>query len=96
MKIRKITDPYYGRGIGIDVGTYAVETTVGVCDRLIGFSLIMSPPFDTHKINAGDEGMRGFLEIGVKISLAWLTFNLSFHRWNEYRPFFNFEDFDGE
>jgi len=92
MKVRKITDPYYGRGIGIDVGSNAVEITAGVCDRLIGFSLVVSPPFDTHKINAGDDSVRGFLELGLKVSLAWLTFHISIHRWSEYQPYFNFEE----
>ena len=94
MKTRKITDPYYGRGIGIDIGSNAVEITAGVCDRLIGFKLIATPPFDTHKINAGDESVSGFLELGVQISLAWLTLNISLHRWSHHQPPFTLGKFD--
>jgi len=81
MEIRKITDPYYGRGVGINAGDYGMEIMAGVCNRLIGFKVIASPPFDTHRINAGEEDIGGFREIAVQASLAWLTFHISIHRW---------------
>jgi hypothetical protein len=83
MAIRTITDPYHGRGVGISVGDYGIEIMAGVCNRLIGFKVIATPPFDTHKINAGERDIGGFLEIAVQASLAWLTLHISIHRWTE-------------
>jgi hypothetical protein len=83
MKARKITDPYYGRGFSLSIGQYSLEVTVGTCDRLFGFKVIATPPFDTHKVNSGDESVMGYLELGVQASLAWVTANVSLHRWQD-------------
>jgi hypothetical protein len=80
MKARKVIDPYYGRGFSLEIGEYSMGATLGVCDKLIGFDLIATPPFDTMGINSGDES-GGLLTLETNISFLWITFAISFHKW---------------
>lgn len=79
MKVRKIIDPYYGRGVSLEAGEYSMGATLGVCDKLFGLNLTATPPFDTMKLNSGDENT-GLVTLELQVSLVWLTIAITFHK----------------
>lgn len=82
MRARKVIDPYYGRGFSLEIGEYSMGATLGLCDRLLGFSLTATPPFDTMEINAKGMGGGGLVTLEAKVSLIWMTFAISLHRFS--------------
>jgi hypothetical protein len=87
FNVRKITDPHYGRGISatISIGsrTYDFCPSIGLTDKLVGLSLIVSPPFSPENINEGDDTYTSDLkEVSLKVSLLWVIISLPFYTYN--------------
>ena len=84
FNVRKITDPYYGRGFSatITIGgrTYDFSPSIGLTDNLVGLSLIVSPPFSPENINEGEDSYYTELkEVSIKVSLLWVIISLPFY-----------------
>lgn len=85
--VRKITDPYYGRGISATISTdsrtYDFSPTIGLTDKVIGLSLAISPPFSYQDINEGNEDLDIYgpplTEVCLTVYFLWVVISIPFY-----------------
>ncbi len=85
---RKIQDPMYGKGFEAYASTEKINLsvcpTIGLCDRLLGFELELTPPFDSTALNEGEEGVSlgsGYIwkTFGLQVSFLYINLAVQFH-----------------
>ena len=82
---RYLTDPYYGRGLGLlavtDYATYEVDGCIGLSRNLFEAQLTVTPPFDHESINSGGdyENVGNLKTISAKVALFWIQISISFY-----------------
>lgn len=87
LMTRAIRDPYFGMGFESSINTenaqYSVSPTLGLCDRLLGFEVELTPPFNAVSINDGDLDYKQsnyiWKTIGFQVSFLYINISLHFH-----------------
>ena len=84
FNVRKITDPYEGRGFSAAISTdsraYEFSPSIGLTDKLVGLNIVVSPPFSPENINEGEDTYGSDLkELALKVYLLWVVISIPFY-----------------
>lgn len=88
LSTRRITDPYFGRGFESYLSTEKIHLsaspTIGLCDRLLGFEVEITPPFNAMAWNEGEDPTflgAGYIwkTLGLQVSFLYINISLQLH-----------------